>query len=43
MGLAKMVLSGSLAKGSALRTINDIDVGLYVKGESAPARPPQAP
>ncbi len=36
MGLAKMILSGSLAKRTALRTINDIDVGLYVKGESAP-------
>lgn len=36
VGLAKMLLSGSLAKGTALRTINDIDVGLYVKGESAP-------
>lgn len=36
MGLAKMILSGSLAKSTALRTINDIDVGLYVKGESAP-------
>lgn len=30
MGLAKMILSGSLAKSTALRTINDIDVGLYV-------------
>jgi tRNA nucleotidyltransferase (CCA-adding enzyme) len=36
MGLAKMILSGSLAKSTALRTINDIDVGLYVKGDSAP-------
>lgn len=36
MGLAKMILSGSLAKSTALRTINDIDVGLYVKGASAP-------
>jgi tRNA nucleotidyltransferase (CCA-adding enzyme) len=36
MGLAKMILSGSLAKTTALRTINDIDVGLYVKGDSAP-------
>jgi tRNA nucleotidyltransferase (CCA-adding enzyme) len=36
VGLAKMILSGSLAKSTALRTINDIDVGLYVKGESAP-------
>lgn len=37
MGLAKMLLSGSLAKGTALRTINDVDVAVYVKGESAPS------
>ena len=37
IGLVKMLLSGSLAKGTALRTINDIDVALYVKGESAPS------
>jgi tRNA nucleotidyltransferase (CCA-adding enzyme) len=36
-GLAKMLLSGSLAKGTSLRTLNDIDVGMYVKGDSAPA------
>jgi tRNA nucleotidyltransferase (CCA-adding enzyme) len=36
VGLAKMLLSGSLAKGTALRTINDADVALYVKGKSAP-------
>jgi tRNA nucleotidyltransferase (CCA-adding enzyme) len=36
IGLAKMLLSGSLAKGTALRTINDVDVALYVKGEGAP-------
>jgi tRNA nucleotidyltransferase (CCA-adding enzyme) len=36
VGLEKMLLSGSLAKATALRTINDIDVALYVKGESAP-------
>lgn len=36
VGLEKMLLSGSLAKGTALRTINDADVALYVKGESAP-------
>lgn len=36
VGLAKMLLSGSLAKGTALRTINDVDVAVYVKGESAP-------
>jgi Second Messenger Oligonucleotide or Dinucleotide Synthetase domain len=36
IGLVKMLLSGSLAKGDALRTIKDVDVALYVKGESAP-------
>lgn len=36
MGLAKMLLSGSLAKGTALKTLNDIDVGLYVKGDVVP-------
>jgi tRNA nucleotidyltransferase (CCA-adding enzyme) len=36
IGLVKMLLSGSLAKGTALRTLNDVDVALYVKGESAP-------
>ncbi len=37
MGLVKMLLSGSLAKGTALRTINDVDVAVYVKGEAAPS------
>jgi tRNA nucleotidyltransferase (CCA-adding enzyme) len=36
-GLVKMLLSGSLAKGTALKTINDIDVALYVKAGEAPA------
>jgi len=36
IGLVKMLLSGSLAKGTALRTIKDVDVALYVKGDSAP-------
>lgn len=34
--LRKMMLSGSLAKGTALRTINDIDVACYIEGDSAP-------
>lgn len=34
--LKKMILSGSLAKGTALRTINDIDVAMYVSASSAP-------
>lgn len=36
IGLVKLLLSGSLAKGTALRTINDVDVAMYVKGEGAP-------
>lgn len=36
IGLVKMQLSGSLAKGTALSTINDIDVAIYIKGENAP-------
>lgn len=35
--LKKMILSGSLAKGTALRTLNDIDVACYVSGASAPS------
>lgn len=34
--LIKMLLSGSLAKGTALKTINDIDVAVYVKADGAP-------
>jgi tRNA nucleotidyltransferase (CCA-adding enzyme) len=36
IGLAKMLLSGSLAKGTALSTMNDADVAVYVKGEGVP-------
>jgi len=32
-GLIKTLLSGSLAKGTALRTLNDIDVAFYVKAD----------
>lgn len=35
--LRKMLLSGSLAKGTALRSLNDIDVACYVSGAEAPA------
>lgn len=35
--LRKMMLSGSLAKGTALRTLNDIDVACYVSGADAPS------
>ncbi|MGB7579196.1 MAG: CBASS oligonucleotide cyclase [Pseudolabrys sp.] len=34
--LKKMLLSGSLAKGLALRTLNDIDVACYISGADAP-------
>lgn len=34
--LKKMLLSGSLAKGTALRSINDIDVACYITGSDAP-------
>lgn len=34
--LKKMLLSGSLAKGTALRTLNDIDVACYIAGADAP-------
>ncbi|MEE9926118.1 MAG: CBASS oligonucleotide cyclase [Brucella anthropi] len=35
--LKKMMLSGSLAKGTALRSLNDIDVACYISGASAPS------
>ncbi len=41
IGLVKMLLSGSLAKGTALRTINDVDVAMYVKGEGTPQELPK--
>ncbi len=34
--LKKMLLSGSLAKGTALRSLNDIDIACYVGGADAP-------
>jgi len=34
--LVKMLHSGSVAKGTALRTINDLDVAVYVKAGNAP-------
>ena len=36
--LSKMLLSGSLAKGTALKSISDIDVACYVASNSAPHR-----
>jgi predicted nucleotidyltransferase len=34
--LKRIILSGSLAKGTALRSINDIDVAVYIQGADAP-------
>jgi len=39
--LKKMMVSGSLAKGTALRTLNDIDVACYVSGADAPSDVPK--
>jgi tRNA nucleotidyltransferase (CCA-adding enzyme) len=35
-GLVKMVHSGSVRKGTALRTTSDMDVAVYVKADAAP-------
>lgn len=35
--LKKMLLSGSLAKGTALRSLNDADIACYISGADAPA------
>jgi len=34
--LRKMLLAGSLAKGTALRSLNDIDMACYISGAEAP-------
>lgn len=34
--LKKILMSGSLAKGTALRSLNDIDMGCYISGADAP-------
>ncbi len=34
--LKKIMVSGSLAKGTALRTLNDIDLACYISGADAP-------
>lgn len=34
--IQRMLLSGSLAKGTALRSLNDIDVAVYISGSEAP-------
>jgi hypothetical protein len=39
--LKKMLLSGSLAKGTALRNLNDIDIACYISGADAPGDVPK--
>src|SRR6266849_1124798 len=39
--LKKMLVSGSLAKGTALRSLNDIDVACYISGVDAPGDVPK--
>lgn len=34
--LKRLILSGSLAKGTALRSLNDVDVAVYIAGADAP-------
>jgi tRNA nucleotidyltransferase (CCA-adding enzyme) len=40
-GLIKTLLSGSLAKGTSIKTLNDIDVAFYVKAEKTPKAEPE--
>ena len=35
--IRKMLLSGSIAKGTALRSLNDIDLACYISGADAPS------
>ena len=39
-GLIKTLLSGSLAKGTALKVLNDVDVAFYVSAEKTPSAEP---
>ena len=39
-GLIKTLLSGSLAKGTSLKTLNDIDVAFYVNADKSPSAEP---
>lgn len=39
--LKRMLLSGSLAKGTALKSLNDIDVALYILQDNAPQEMPE--
>ena len=39
--LKRIMMSGSLAKGTALRTLNDIDMGCYISGADTPSDVPK--
>ena len=39
-GLIKMLHAGSVAKGTALRAVNDLDVAVYVESANAPEDDP---
>jgi tRNA nucleotidyltransferase (CCA-adding enzyme) len=39
--LKKMLISGSLAKGTALKSLNDIDVACYISGKDIPSDIPK--
>lgn len=39
-GLVKMLHAGSVAKGTALRSVNDLDVAVYVEASKAPGSDP---
>ncbi len=39
--LKKMIISGSLAKGTGLRSLNDIDIACYVSGAEVPSDIPK--
>src|SRR5699024_6136404 len=39
-GLVKSLHAGSVAKGTALSNVNDLDLAVYVKAESAPESDP---
>lgn len=39
-GLIKMLHAGSVAKGTALRSVSDLDVAVYVRAAAAPERDP---
>lgn len=42
-GLVKMLHAGSVAKGTALQGVNDLDTAVYVKTADAPPRTSSSP